>query len=146
MKKYMHASGLKKTPRHKPKKTDTHLWKQYSKEYLNKRTAEWTSPFRCQMDYQYGCNSNHRTGLQDKRLEFCGTHWHDEHSHANEKSKKFKHDQIVFIHEAVGIAPKQSATIPSPNVCQAKGSTEAYTHMQHSMLRCIQRNLESAGD
>ena len=28
MKNYMHASGLKKTPGHRPKDTDIHLWKQ----------------------------------------------------------------------------------------------------------------------
>jgi hypothetical protein len=37
-----HASGLKKTPSHKPKETDIHLWKQYSKEYRNTRTSVWT--------------------------------------------------------------------------------------------------------
>ena len=31
MKLFMHASGLKKTPGHKAKETDIHLWKQYSK-------------------------------------------------------------------------------------------------------------------
>ncbi len=51
MKKYMHASGLRKTPGHKTKETDIHLWKQYSKEYLNKRPSKWTSPFRCPMHY-----------------------------------------------------------------------------------------------
>ena len=42
MKLFIHASGLKKTPGHKPKDTDSdfHLWKQYSKEYYNKRTGE----------------------------------------------------------------------------------------------------------
>ena len=30
MKKYMHASSLKRTPGHKTKETDIHLWKQYS--------------------------------------------------------------------------------------------------------------------
>ena len=36
MKLFMQASGLKKTPRHRQKDTDIHLWKQYSKEYYNK--------------------------------------------------------------------------------------------------------------
>ena len=53
MKLFMHASGLKKTPRHKQKDTDIDLWKQYSKEYYNKRTCEWTRPFRCPMHYRF---------------------------------------------------------------------------------------------
>ncbi len=50
MKKFMHASGLKKTPGHKPKETDIHLWKQYSKAYRNNRTGDWTRPFRINFD------------------------------------------------------------------------------------------------
>ena len=42
MKNILHASGLKKTPGNKPKETYIHLWKQYSKEYHNKRNNEWT--------------------------------------------------------------------------------------------------------
>ncbi len=87
MKKYMHASGLKKTPGHKTKETDMYLWKQYSKEYQHKRTGEWIRPFRCPMHYRCDCHAQVKliTGPGYKRLEFCGTH--DEHSHANEKSK-----------------------------------------------------------
>ena len=51
MKLFMHASGLSKTPGHRQKDTDIHLWEQYSKEYYNKRTSEWTRPFRCPMNY-----------------------------------------------------------------------------------------------
>ena len=40
MKNYMHASGLKKTPGHKPKATDIHLWKQCTREYYNKTDAQ----------------------------------------------------------------------------------------------------------
>jgi hypothetical protein len=36
MKKYVHASCLKKTPGHKTKEMNIHLWKQYSKQYYNK--------------------------------------------------------------------------------------------------------------
>ncbi len=52
MKKLMHASGLKKTTGHKPKDTDIHLWKQYSKAYHNNKTCDWTRPFdvRCEID------------------------------------------------------------------------------------------------
>ena len=49
MKNYMHASGLKKTPGHRPKPTDIHPWNQYTKEYYNKRTDEWVRSFRCPM-------------------------------------------------------------------------------------------------
>ena len=51
MKLFMHASGLKKTPGHKQKDTDIHLWKQYSKEYYNKKADEWIRPFRCPLNY-----------------------------------------------------------------------------------------------
>ncbi len=57
MKKYMHVNGLKKTPGHKPKETDIHLWKQHSKECQNKRTGEWIRPFRCPMHYRCDCHA-----------------------------------------------------------------------------------------
>ncbi len=57
VKKYMHASGLKKTPGNKTKETDKHLWKQCSKEYQNKRTCQWIRPFRCPMHYRCDCHA-----------------------------------------------------------------------------------------
>ena len=111
MKKFIYASGLKNTPGHKAKDTDIHLWKQYSKDCHNKKTNEWTRPFRCPLHYQCGCQAQVKliTGQDCNRLEFCGMH--DEHSHANEKSKKLSHDQIILIlYESVVIAPNQSAT------------------------------------
>ncbi len=50
MKKYMHASGLKKTPGHKTKETDIHLWKQYSNEYQNKANGSGLSDVPCTID------------------------------------------------------------------------------------------------
>ncbi len=41
----MHVSSLKKTPCHKPKDTDIHLWKQNSKAYHNNKTAIRLGPF-----------------------------------------------------------------------------------------------------
>ena len=84
------------------------------------------------------------TGPDCKRLEFFGTH--DEQSHANEKSKKLTHAQIVVIHDAVVIAPNQSATKLRRNLCQAKGSPESYKHMQPSLLRSIWRRVKTARD
>ena len=55
MKHFMHASCLKKTPRHRAKETDIRLWKQYSKEYYNKKTDAWIRPFRCPMNYRCEC-------------------------------------------------------------------------------------------
>ena len=49
MEKFMHASGIKMTPGHNAKENDIPLWKQYSKECHNKRSDEWTRPFRCPM-------------------------------------------------------------------------------------------------
>ena len=88
MKKFIHASGLKKTARHKAKETDIHLWKQYSKEYHNKRTNEWTRSFRCPMNYRCGCQAQVKpiTGPDYKRLKFTETH--DAQSHAKEICKK----------------------------------------------------------
>ena len=85
MKLFMHASGLKKTPGHKQKDTDIHIWKQYSKEYYNKRTCEWTRPFRCPMNC--GCQAQVKLITREdyKRLEIFGTH--DMQSHAIERSK-----------------------------------------------------------
>ena len=82
-----------------------HLWKQYSKEYHDKRTDEWTRPFRCVMHYRCGCQAQVKliTEPDYKRLEFFGTH--DAQSHANERSKKLTHEQIILIHDAGVIAP-----------------------------------------
>ena len=72
MKKFMHASGLKKTPGHKPKETDIHLWKQYSKAYRNNRTGDWTRPFRCPLRNRCGCQAQVKliTGDNFIRLEY----------------------------------------------------------------------------
>ena len=84
MKQFMHASGLKKSPGHRAKERDIHLWKQYSKEYCNKKTYEWIRLFRCPMNYRCECQAQVKliTGEDYKRLEFFGTH--DMQSHANE--------------------------------------------------------------
>ena len=146
MKKFMHVSGLKKTPGHNAKETDIHLRKQYSKEYHNKRSNEWTRPFRYPMHYRCGCQAQVKliTGPDYKRLQYFGSL--DEHSHANEKSKKLKHNQIVLIHESVVIAPNQSATKLRRNLFQAKCSPESYTHMPPSILRSIQLRVKTARD
>ena len=75
MKKFMHASVLKKTARHKAKDTYIHFWKQYSKEYHNKRTEEWTRPFtgfqmsdEISMWMSSAGEANHLTGLQAARI------------------------------------------------------------------------------
>jgi len=146
MKKFMHASGLKKTPGHKPKETDIHLWKQYSKAYRNNRTGDWTRPFRCPLRNRCGCQAQvkHITGDNFIRLEFSGTH--DENSHAEDKSKKLKHNQIVVIHESVLAAPNQSATKLRRNLAQATGSPESHKHMAPSLIRHIQRRVRTARD
>ena len=71
MKLFMHASGLKKIRGHKLKDTDIHLCKQYSKDYCNKKTCEWTLPFRCPMHYRCGCQEQVIliTGDDYKQLE-----------------------------------------------------------------------------
>ena len=146
MKNYMHASGLKKTPGHRPKDTDIHLWKQCTKEYYNKTDAQWVRVFRCPMHYRFGCEAQVRliTGENFKRLEFAKTH--DLQSHVNERSKKLTHDQIVLIHDAVIIAPNQSGTKLRRNLCQNKGSPEQFKHMKPSMLRSIQRRVKTTRD
>jgi hypothetical protein len=98
------------------------------------------------MHYQCDCHAQVKliTGPDYIRLEFCCTH--DKHSNANEKSKKLKHNQIVLIHEAVGIALKQSTRKLRSNLCQSKSSPDKYEHMPPSMLRCIHRRVKSARD
>jgi hypothetical protein len=54
--------------------------------------------------------------------------------------------KIVPMHEAVGIAPKQSARKLRRNLCQSKGNPDKFKHMEPSMLRCIQRCVKSARD
>jgi hypothetical protein len=60
--------------------------------------------------------------------------------------KKLKHHQIVLIHEAVAIAPKQSARKLRRNLCQSKSSPDKYKHMPPSILRCIKGRVKSARD
>jgi hypothetical protein len=74
MKKFMHVSGLKKTPCHKQKETDIHLWKQYSKAYRNYKTCDWTRPFQCPLHNRCGCQAQVKLITCDNFiwLEFCG--------------------------------------------------------------------------
>ncbi len=80
--KRMQASGLKKTPSHKQKETDIHLWMQYSKAYHNNKTGEWTRPFRDLLHNQCGCQAQAKLiTLQDYiLLEFCVTHNETSHT------------------------------------------------------------------
>ncbi len=80
----------------------------------------------------------------DKLLKFCGTH--DENSHAEDKSKKLKHNQIFVIHESVLAAPNQSVTKLRRNLSQATGSPESNKHMAPSLIRSIQRRVRTARD
>ena len=77
------------------------------------------------------------TGTNYKLLEFHGTH--DETSHAKDYSKSLTYKQIATIHEAVMVAPGQSATTLRRNRMQAQGSPEQHKHISPSKLRCIQR-------
>ncbi len=103
MKKFMHESGLKKTPGIKPKDTNFNLWKQFSKAYHNNKTGNWTLPFRCPLRNRLGCGCQAQVKLVTcadySRLEFSGMH--DENSHAEDKSKNLKQNQIIVIHESV---------------------------------------------
>ncbi len=77
-------------------------------------------------------------------LEFCGTY--DENSHAKDNSKKFKHNQIIVIHESVLAAPSQSATKLRHNLAQATRSPESHKHMPQSLICSIQRRVKTARD
>ena len=111
MKKFMQDSRLMVAPGKDPEKnkTDIALWKQQRKPYWNSRTDEMVHMFMCPMNHRCKCKAMVRiiTGKDHKRLEFVGTH--DETSHANDSSKSLTHKQIVTIHQAVMVAPKQSA-------------------------------------
>ena len=100
--------------------------------------------FKCLMNYHCKCQAKVRiiTGKGYKRLEFYGTH--DEKSHAVDKSKTLKYNQIVTIHDAVMVALKQSAAVMRRNLMQAKGSPEQHKHMDPSQLRVIQRRVQIA--
>jgi hypothetical protein len=120
MTKFMTDSRLFKTPghkikRHKSKKTDFHLWKLSSKEYYSKRSDENIRIHKCPLAHRCDCKAKCRVsvGKNYVRLEFHGMH--DETSHATERSKESKYEtlkykQIIAIHNAVIIAPNQSAT------------------------------------
>ena len=100
--------------------------------------------FMCPMHYRCKCQAKVRiiTGKGYKRLEFYGTH--DEKSHAVDKSKTLKYNHIVTIHDAVMVAPKQSAAVLRRNLMQAKGSPEQHKHIDPSQLRVIQRRVQTA--
>ena len=60
---------------------------------------------KCPLKYICKCPAQVKiiTRKDYKRLEFFGTH--DEHSHAEDKSKNLKHDQIVTIYYSVMVPP-----------------------------------------
>ncbi len=72
MTKFMTDSRLLKTPYHKPKKTDTHLWKLSSKEYYSKRLDEHIRLYKCPMAYRCHCKAKCRVrvGKTYVQLEF----------------------------------------------------------------------------
>ena len=79
-----------------------------------------------------------------KRLELYGTHDADtQDSHANHDSKQLIYNQIVAVHDAVVIAPNQSATKLRGNLVQAKGSPEQHKHMDFAQLCLIQRRVKA---
>jgi len=57
-----------------------------------------------------------------------------------------KHNQIIVIHESVLAAPSQSATKLRCNLAQTTGSPESHKHMPPSLLRSIQRRVNTARD
>ena len=104
-------------------------------------------PDELSLQNQCRCPAKDRicTGKNNKRLEFFGTHdeqTHDEQSHAVDYSKTLSYKQIVTIHDAVMVAPKQSATVLRRNLIHAQGSPEQHKHMPPSQLRCIQRRVQ----
>ena len=146
MKKFMQDSRLMVAPATDPekKKTDLALWKQRRAEYYNSRTGEWIQVYKCPMNYRCRCPARVRicTGKDYIRLEFHGTH--DALSHAADKSKTLSYKQIVTIHDAVMVAPKQSATVLRRNLMHVQGSPDQHKHMPPSQLRCIQRRVQTS--
>ena len=71
MKKLMHASGLKKTPGHKQKETDIHLWKQYSKAYRNDRRLDAAFSISAQQPIWMSSagETNHRRQFHPARIQ-----------------------------------------------------------------------------
>ena len=141
----MQDARLFKTPGHKSKSTDIHLWKLYSKEYYNKKSEERVRIYKCPMAHRCKCTARCRViiGQKSIRLEFHGTH--DETSHATEKCERKKHkilnhQQIVAIHEAVIIAPNQSALKLRRNLLNASPEK----HIDPELLRNMQRRVRKA--
>jgi hypothetical protein len=101
MERFKTDSRLFKPPGHHGKPTNIHLWKQLREPYFNSRSDEWIRPFRCSKAKRCDCKTQVRirTGDNYQRLEFTGDH--NEHSHANDKSKKLKHKEIIAIHDEV---------------------------------------------
>ena len=96
------------------------------------------------MNYRCKCQAKVRiiTVKGYKRLEFHGTH--DETSNAADYSKTWLYKQIATIHDAVMVAPKQSATVLRCNLVHAQGSPDQHKHMPPSQLRCIQRHVQTS--
>ena len=144
MKKFMQDSRLMKAPGHKTLDTDIAHWKLHRAEYYNSRQDEWIRVYKCPLHHRCRCQAKVRiiTGKNYQRLEFYGTH--DENSHANDGSKKLKHNQIVAIHDAVIVAPKQSAAVLRRNMMHIQGSPEQHKHIDPAKLRCVQRCVHTA--
>ena len=59
-------------------------------------------------------------------------------------SKTLSYKQIATIHDAVMVAPKQSAAALRRNLMHAKGSPDKHKHIPPSQLSCTQRRVQTS--
>jgi hypothetical protein len=111
----MQISRLKKLSGHKGLETELHLWKRAGGDHATRAGITYTI-YLCPMSHQCDCNCTIRVGrgVGSLTLELFGIH--DMKSHATDKSKYLKYDQIISLSEAAVTAPNLSEAVIRRNL------------------------------
>ncbi len=137
--KLMQLSRLKKLPCQKGLSTDLHLWKKAGGDHTARAGITYTI-YRCPMRHQCDCKCTIRVGrgVGSLTLECFGLH--DMKSHATDKSKYLKYDQIISPSEAAVTDPNLSAEVIRRNLLMHDSPTKTIG-VQHrqSVRRRVRR-------
>jgi hypothetical protein len=140
----MQLSRLKKLPGHKGLSNDLHLWKRAGSDHTTRAGITYTI-YRCPMRHQCDCKCiiGVRRGNGRLTLERC---WlHDMNSHATDKSKYLKYEQIISLSEAAVTVPNLSAVVIRRNLLMHDSPTKTIgvEHRQSvcSSVRRARKNM-----
>ena len=99
-----------KLPWHKGVSTDLHLWKKAGRDHTTRAGIIYTI-YRCPMRHQCDCKCTIRVGRGVGSLTLERFGLHDMKSHATDKSKYLKYNQIISLSEAAVTAQNLSAAV-----------------------------------